>query len=216
MISKPSRDKVIAYAFIALLIFAISRVFYSALCLFLIAPILVVLLIEKRSLTSIGCVFEKDRVGQYFRYAIFGFFSQVVVLAFVVASVRYVFREPYELSMPPNLLIEFIEQLYIVGLPEEIYYRGYLQTRLGDWLGETAGFLMSCIIFGIAHIISRVQYYGLSYMGPATVIGLGAFLGALVFGYTLVRTKSLYPSIVAHITTNMFASGIVSLVLGQS
>jgi membrane protease YdiL (CAAX protease family) len=56
----------------------------------------------------------------------------------------------------------------------------------------------------------------MGYLGPATVIGLGAFLGALVFGYTLIRTRSLYPSIVGHIATNMFASGIVALLLGAS
>ncbi len=142
--------------------------------------------------------------------------SQVGTLALVVMGVRYLCGYPYHLAPPENLLVEFVGQLYIVGLPEEVYYRGYLQTRLGHLLGERAGLLASSTIFGIAHVVSRVEEHGMGYLGPATVIGLGAFLGALVFGYTLIRTRSLYPSIVGHIATNLFASGIVALLLGAS
>jgi hypothetical protein len=59
------RRRVVVYALVALLVFAVSRLVYSALFLFLIAPILIVLLVERRSLTSIGFVWEKDRIGQY-------------------------------------------------------------------------------------------------------------------------------------------------------
>ena len=102
----------------------------------------------------------------------------------------------------------------LVGLPEETFYRGYLQTRLGAWLGEQNGYLISALIFGLAHVIARTQEHGSEYSAPALVVGAGAFCGALVFGCMLIRTKSLYPSILAHIATNMFASGLVKLALG--
>lgn len=111
------------------------------------------------------------------------------------------------------MLEEFIGQLFFVGVPEEIYYRGYLMTRLGDWLGERTGWYLSALIFGIAHIWSRFNSYGMAYAGPALIIGLSTFIGALIFGYMLMRTKSLYPPIVAHIATNMFAGGIVAVVI---
>jgi membrane protease YdiL (CAAX protease family) len=216
MSGETSRRRIVIYALIALCIFAVSRVVYSAPLLFLLAPILIVLFIERRSLTSIGFLLEKERIGQYAFYALLGFLSQVVTLGLVVAGVRYLCRHPYQLTPPENLLVEFVGQLYLVGLPEEVYYRGYLQTRLGGLLGERAGLLLGAAIFGIAHLVSRVELHGMGYLGPATVIGLGAFLGALVFGYLLIRARSLYPSIVGHIATNMFASGIVVWFLGPS
>jgi membrane protease YdiL (CAAX protease family) len=210
------RRRAVIYALIALCIFAVSRIVYSAPLLFLLAPILIVLFIERRSLRSIGFVLERERIGQYACYALLGFLSQVVTLGLVVAGVRYLCGHPYQLTPPENLLVEFLGQLYLVGLPEEVYYRGYLQTRLGDVLGERAGLLGGAAIFGIAHLVSRVELHGMTYLGPATVIGFGAFLGALVFGYLLIRARSLYPSIVGHIATNMFASGIVAFLLGPS
>lgn len=202
------------YALVALAVFLASRIVYSAPILYLLTPILIVVLLEKRRLSSLGFTFDRKRAGQYLAYAVLGFVSQVLVLAGVVFLVRDVFGEPYELSMPPSLLAEFLDQLYLVGLPEEVFYRGYLQTRLADWLGSRAGYLLSALIFGLAHVVGRVQQHGIDYLGPAMVVGAGALAGALVFGYALLRTRSLYPSIVAHIATNMFASGIVGLVLG--
>lgn len=201
------------YALYALAIFLVSRVVYSAPILFLLTPVLIVLVVERRKLSSIGLTFERNRLGQYVAFTFLGFASQVLVLAVVVVLMRDTFHLDYEVSFPPNLLAELVGQLFLVGLPEEVFYRGYLQTRLGAWLGLHAGYLTSAVIFGIAHFISRVQVHGPGYIGPAIVVGAGAFAGALVFGCSLLRTRSLYPSIVAHIATNMFAGGIVGAVL---
>jgi membrane protease YdiL (CAAX protease family) len=117
--------------------------------------------------------------------------------------------------MRPDLLRELLEQLYLVGLPEEeVYDRGYLQTRLGDWLGSRAGYWISGVIFGVGHVISSLQEYGMDYLDGELPVGAGALVGALLFGRPLLKTKILYPSIVAHVATNMFASGIVGAFLG--
>lgn len=202
------------WALIALGVFLASRIVYSAPILYLLTPILITLLVERRGLNSLGFTFERERLAQYFAFTGLGFASQVLTLAAVVLLIRNVFNLEYEVSLPPNLLAELVGQLYLVGLPEEVFYRGYLQTRLGAWLGGRAGYLLSATIFGLAHVLDRVQVHGTGYIGPAIVVGAGALAGALVFGYSLLRTRSLYPSIIAHVSTNLFASGIVGAALG--
>jgi membrane protease YdiL (CAAX protease family) len=204
----------IGSALIALAIFILSRIIYSALLLFLLLPILLTLLLEKRDLKSIGFTFERNLTTKYLAYGLLCFMAQVVILAAVALVTRRVFGQQFDLEMPPNLLRELFEQLYLVGLPEEVYYRGYLQTRLGAWLGDKAGYGLAALLFGLGHVISRVQDYGVGYLGPALAVGAGALVGGLVFGLPLLRTKSIYPSVVAHIATNMFAAGIAGAVLG--
>ncbi len=207
------KDRARTFSLVALLIFAVSRIIYSGPFLFILAPILIVILFEKRNLRSLGFRWGPKRINVLLGYAILGFLSQLLILWTSVSLRKALFLEGISLSFPDDMLEEFIGQLFFVGVPEEIYYRGYLMTRLGDWLGERTGWYLSALIFGIAHIWSRFNSYGMAYAGPALIIGLSTFIGALIFGYMLMRTKSLYPPIVAHIATNMFAGGIVAVVI---
>jgi membrane protease YdiL (CAAX protease family) len=82
------------------------------------------------------------------------------------------------------------------ALTEEFLYRGYLFAIIAGALHSTKwAWVLSSIAFGLAHIYQR----------PNGMVR-AALLGALL-AWPLVRTGSLYPSIVAHFLIDAVAFG---------
>ena len=82
---------------------------------FWIVPLLIVYLVEKRGASYLGLVVPKER---YVRYALYTVVGLVVPAALV--------------GVDRNLMTELIEQLFYIGLAEEVFNRGYLMRRLCD------------------------------------------------------------------------------------
>ncbi len=76
----------------------------------------------------------------------------------------------------------------IAPINEEIFFRGLLVPRIG--------ILPSAILFGILHA---------SYNSTFGVEVIAAFIFGLLAGYIFKKTKSLYPSILAHMLVNAVA-----------
>jgi membrane protease YdiL (CAAX protease family) len=105
------------------------------------------------------------------------------------------------LRLPPDLLLKVVLQLLVVALPEELFYRGYLQTSwardapgrgavvLGARLG--AGFLWTQLLFAAGHLVVFQPWR------------LATFLPALWFGWLRERTGGLTAPIVAHAASNL-------------
>jgi hypothetical protein len=79
-------------------------------------------------------------------------------------------------ALPPNFGRLLLEQLLLVGLPEEFFFRGYLQTQLNRALGRPyqllgarwgMGLPIAALLFGLCHLIDgdvtrlRVVLFGL-------------------------------------------------------
>jgi membrane protease YdiL (CAAX protease family) len=200
------------YAAIPIFIFLLSTIIYSAPFFFVLAPFIVVYFIEKRKADSLGFVCRKDRIITYIAITIIGFILQMVFYALEVYFRKVVGNEIYQLEFPSSLWQTFIGQLWLVAVPEEIFYRGYLMTRLNKWLGDRAGLMLSSLCFGLTHTISRMKHYGMG-IGEAALIGLGAFIGGLIFAWQFQKAKSIFPSMIAHIAQNVFGSGLLGLFL---
>jgi membrane protease YdiL (CAAX protease family) len=98
-------------------------------------------------------------------------------------------------------------QLLIVALPEEAFYRGYLQTRLDDaWpprmrlLGATIGpsLLGTSAIFALGHYATIHD--------PAR---LAVFFPSLVFGWLRARTGGVGSAVVFHALCNLFSESLM-------
>ena len=104
--------------------------------------------------------------------------------------------------LPAGLLLAAPLQLLVVALPEELFYRGYLQTAwartapgrgasvLGARLG--AGFLATQALFAMGHLVSLQPWR------------LGTFFPGLLFGWLRERTGGLAAPIVLHALSNLF------------
>lgn len=72
--------------------------------------------------------------------------------------------------------------LFIAAIPEEILYRGFLQSRIEkEFRNPTNAILLSSLIFGFMHLPINIKMYG-EVTGIAACIGNNAF-GGLFLGY---------------------------------
>lgn len=102
-----------------------------------------------------------------------------------------------------DTLNEVFGQLVIIALPEEAFYRGYLQSRLDDALpgrvrvlGASIGpaLIVSSVIFALGHFATIRE--------PAR---LAVFFPSLAFGWLRARTGGVGASITFHATCNVFS-----------
>jgi membrane protease YdiL (CAAX protease family) len=101
---------------------------------------------------------------------------------------------------------EVLGQLFVIALPEEAFYRGYLQSRLDDawaprWrlLGASLGpgWLVTAAIFALGHV--------------ATVplpTRLAVFFPALLFGWLRARTGGIGASLTFHMLCNVYSQAL--------
>lgn len=110
---------------------------------------------------------------------------------------------PFIPAAPPALLDDVLGQLLVIALPEEAFYRGYLQTAADDALGAKvkilgarvgAGLLVTSALFALGHLATQPH--------PAR---LAVFFPALVFGWLRARTGGIGASLTFHALCNLFA-----------
>ena len=107
---------------------------------------------------------------------------------------------------PLGAINEVFGQLIIIALPEEAFYRGYLQTRLDDvWaprvriLGAEVGLglVVASVIFALGHLATIHQ--------PAR---LAVFFPSLVFGWLRAKTGGIGASLTFHALCNVFSEAL--------
>jgi uncharacterized protein len=109
----------------------------------------------------------------------------------------------FSLRLPTGFALLALSQLLVVALPEEVFFRGYLMSRLEErwpsrrrlW-GAAVGWplLVSSLLFGLGHFLVDFQPARLAVMVPA-----------LAFGWMRQRTGSLAPAAVFHALCNLFS-----------
>ena len=98
------------------------------------------------------------------------------------------------------LLLWALTQLFLIAWPEEVFYRGAVQTRLAAGLGEERlpwrAILATSVLFGLGHLLVPVQ--GVLWVGRASV-----FFPSLLFGLLRWRSGSVIAPAVYHACCNM-------------
>lgn len=85
----------------------------------------------------------------------------------------------------------------LVPIVEELTFRGYLLNRLREDFGEAAALVLSAVCFTLVH----TQYFEAEVMSAGMLLSLA--IASLAAGYSVVRTGSLVPCIVAHALLNL-------------
>ena len=103
--------------------------------------------------------------------------------------------------LPPRFAVFAAVQLLVVALPEELFYRGWMQTRwsgspgrshrvLGATLGP--GFLATQALFAAGHLVVLQPWR------------LATFFPGLLFGWLRARTGDLAAPVLVHALSNLF------------
>jgi membrane protease YdiL (CAAX protease family) len=91
-------------------------------------------------------------------------------------------------------------QLLGISLPEEVYFRGFLQERIGNTI---KGVLMVSVLFSFMHVPQFI-FYGDHY-------SLLTFFPSLVMGFLYWRTSNVLPSMVFHFFSNVVFLGVYDI-----
>lgn len=100
------------------------------------------------------------------------------------------------------MLTMLLTQLILVAVPEEFFFRGYLQERLHQAWGRegiqvlglplTWGIVVSSVLFALVHLISNLN-----------VTRLAVFFPSLLFGALRERTGGISASVLYHAACNL-------------
>jgi membrane protease YdiL (CAAX protease family) len=111
----------------------------------------------------------------------------------------------FQLGLPEGAVDLVLGQLLVIALPEEVFFRGFLQSALDDrwssrrWrlLGAELGpgWLCASALFAVGHVLTIVH--------PAR---LAVFFPALLFGWLRARTGGVGASVVLHAACNVLTS----------
>jgi membrane protease YdiL (CAAX protease family) len=115
-------------------------------------------------------------------------------------------RALFFFRLPAAFLDEIAGQVVVIALPEEAFFRGYLQSALdrawpprwrilGADLGP--GWLVAAAIFAVGHYLTIHH--------PAR---LAVFFPALVFGWLRKRSRGIGASLLFHAACNLFSAAL--------
>lgn len=137
--------------------------------------------------------------------------SLIIFPIFVIAAhfwQRFIYNEgPFHLAAPPAASF-WLAQLVAAALPEEIFFRGYLQTCLDKFFiarwnifGVRLGWAwpLTALIFAFAHSVITYRWWHFAIFFPA-----------LVFGYLRERTGGIIAPTLFHASSNIVMAWFVS------
>ena len=107
----------------------------------------------------------------------------------------------FEGTLPTAPLRLIGSHLFFAAIPEELFYRGYVQTRLDEAFGHPwriagaslgPGWLITCVIFAAGHSIVHFQWWHFAIVFPS-----------LVFGWMRARTGQVAAGALFHAWCNI-------------
>lgn len=121
----------------------------------------------------------------------------------------------FRLSLAPDFLSFVLAQFVLVGLPEEAFFRGFVQTRLHDFGNARLGFwwtprrilgadlalmpwILQAVLFALVHLASEPR-----------LDELATFFPGLVFGWLRARRGGIGAAISFHALSNILAEILV-------
>lgn len=110
----------------------------------------------------------------------------------------------YAFRVPDDLLVTLAKNVFLVALPEEMFYRGFLEHRLERWMPTrlrvllipiSRTVLLASALFALGHFLGEYN--------PAR---LGPFFPAFVFSALTRRSGSIMGAVVYHGASNAFSA----------
>jgi uncharacterized protein len=136
----------------------------------------------------------------------FGFAALVFPLFVKGYALYWHPRQSYHFVLPPRFWDDIAGQVLVIALPEEAFFRGYLQTALDDatprrlqfrFLGAVIGpsLFATSAIFAVGHVLTEPR-----------VARLAVFFPSLLFGWMRARTKGIGAALAFHAFCNLLVS----------
>jgi hypothetical protein len=109
---------------------------------------------------------------------------------------------------PDDLKIMLLKQTFLIALPEELFYRGFVETRL-ERLWPTRRFVF-WIPLGRTVVVASALFALGHFLGEYNPARLGPFFPAFVFSMLVRRSRSITGSMTYHGMSNAFSYFLAS------
>ena len=113
----------------------------------------------------------------------------------------FFFGRTFALRMPEGIFDMMLTHTVAVALPEELFYRGYLQATLEErWAPQ-----QRClgVKVGIAAVVTAALFALGHFLGEYNIVRLGPFFPALLFAWLRNRRGSLWGAVLFHALANI-------------
>jgi membrane protease YdiL (CAAX protease family) len=104
---------------------------------------------------------------------------------------------------PDDLRIMLLKQTFLIALPEELFYRGFVETRL-ERLWPTRRFVLGLPLGRTVVVASALFALG-HFLGEYNPARLGPFFPAFVFSMLVRKSRSISGAVVYHGLSNAFS-----------
>ncbi|GIW47661.1 MAG: hypothetical protein KatS3mg078_1538 [Deltaproteobacteria bacterium] len=120
----------------------------------------------------------------------------LVLSFFMLAGYLLLVNKPFNLRAVSLSVVVF--HLFFVSIPEEVFFRGYLQEKLGNNL---RGVLFVSFLFALGHVATRCIGRGCS--GYGYLEALLTFFPSVAMGYMYIISRTLWANILFHFLANI-------------
>ncbi len=110
----------------------------------------------------------------------------------------------FTLTLPPNATSFVLAQLIVVGLPEEAFFRGYLQTALSD-LEERRLNVLGVKLAPRAWVFQAILFAAIHFIVDPQPARLAVFFPALLFGWTRGWRGGIGAALALHAMSNLYS-----------
>ncbi len=134
--------------------------------------------------------------------------SAVILGAFAVVT-RYVLWGPWP-GPPQGWTERFLIELFFAALPEELFFRGWLQKRADERM-EQPGIQVGPIRITPGNIRTSAAFALLHVASTQSLHRLLVFFPGLWFGWTRTATGSIWPAVILHAISNLFLAAAIGV-----
>lgn len=120
----------------------------------------------------------------------------LVLSSFILSGYVLFVNKPFNLKAVSLSVVVF--HLFFVSIPEEVFFRGYLQEKLGN---DLKGVLLVSLLFALGHVATRCIGRGCS--GYGYLEALLTFFPSVAMGYMYIVSRTLWANIFFHFLANI-------------
>lgn len=140
-----------------------------------------------------------------FRSVLKGLAVGMIGISFIAFLVIFFKVIPLNFKIPPHMALRTFSNLILTSIPEEAFYRGFLQNQFEKYLkqipfGKTLSLILSSSIFTFAHI----------YWSPNIAILAFTFVASLLYGTVYLYSKRIESAILTHFLLNLVHMSLFS------
>lgn len=129
-----------------------------------------------------------------------------IAIAFIFLTQK-IFNLEVEFKIPPRPTETLLSHIFAVAIPEELFFRGFLQGRLNQifekkftFKGTSFGYglFISNLLFAISHLVAFLHPFRIA-----------VFFPGIIFGYLRERYSSILPPAIFHALSNVLLAFIL-------